>query len=249
VRLAVLDTADKAAAETRSGVTRLVRLALKEQVRALEKLFTPDRQLALAYLPFGSGEELRESLTRATLERSVWADPAPVRDRAQFDARLKQVRARLQVVGQEYLRLAQTILVAAHEVRKAIESPHVRAFKQAASDLKRQLDMLVFPGFLSAIGYEHLQHYPRYLAAMRRRIEKLPQAPERDEQHTRELGRYVQQLQARSARNRASGMVEPALDELRWMLEEQRVSLFAQELKTPYPISYKRLTKAWAALI
>ena len=83
---------------------------------------------------------------------------------------------------------------------------------------------------------------------MRRRIEKLPQAPERDEQHTRELGRYLEPLRARMERNRASGIVEPALEAFRWMLEEQRVSLFAQELKTPYPISYKRLTRAWAAL-
>ena len=83
---------------------------------------------------------------------------------------------------------------------------------------------------------------------MRRRMERLPQAPERDEQHTRELGRYVQHLQARIERNRAAGIIEPALEPFRWMLEEQRVSLFAQELKTPFPISYKRLTKAWAAL-
>ena len=199
-------------------------------------------------MPFGSGDALRESLLQASLARAVWADPAPVRDRARFDARLKQARARLQVVGQEYLRLAEVILAAAHELRKSIESPQAHAFRQAAGDLKRQLDALVFPGFLSAVDYEHLQHYPRYLAAMRRRIEKLPQAPERDEQHTRELGRYLEPLRARMERNRASGTVEPALEAFRWMLEEQRVSLFAQELKTPYPISYKRLTRAWAAL-
>jgi ATP-dependent helicase HrpA len=248
VRLTVLDTADKALAQTHAGVTRLVRLALKDQVRALEKLFTPDKRLALAYMPYGNGEQLRESLLQASLERAVWADPAAVRDRAQFDARLKQARARLQLVGQEYLRLAETILGTAHELRKALESPQVRAFKLSAADLKRQLDALVFPGFLHAVGFEHLQHYPRYLEAMRRRIEKLPNAPERDEQHARELGRYVQQLQARSERDRAAGASDPAVEAFRWLLEEQRVSLFAQELKTPHPVSYKRLAKAWAAL-
>jgi ATP-dependent helicase HrpA len=76
----------------------------------------------------------------------------------------------------------------------------------------------------------------------------MAQAPDRDEQHTHELARWWQQLQARVERNRKSGVVEPALEEFRWMLEEQRVSLFAQELKTPYPVSYKRLARAWAAL-
>ena len=127
-------------------------------------------------------------------------------------------------------------------------APQAQAYKHAAADLNRQLQGLVFPGFIARVPYEHLQHYPRYLAAMSRRLEKLAQAPDRDEQHTRELSRLWQQLQSRAERNRNSGVVEPALDEFRWMLEEQRVSLFAQELKTPYPVSYKRLAKAWAAL-
>ncbi len=248
VRLTLLDTAAKAQAETRMGVTRLVRSTLKEQVRALERLFTPGKQLALAYIAYGNSDQLRESLLEASLNRAVWADPAPVRTRGEFEARLKQARARLQVLGQEYLRLAESILSQAHALRKAIEAPHAQAFRYATQDLKRQLDALVFPGFIAQVPYEHLQHYPRYLAAMSRRLEKLPQAPDRDEQHTRELSRFWQQLQSRAERNRNSGVVEPALDEFRWMLEEQRVSLFAQELKTPYPVSYKRLAKAWAAL-
>jgi ATP-dependent helicase HrpA len=248
VRLTVLDTAAKAQAETRKGVTRLVRLTLKEQVRALERLFTPDKQLALSYIAYGSGDQLRESLLQASLDRAVWADPAPVRTRSEFEARLKQARARLQIVGQEYLRLAEVILAEAHEVRKALEAPQVAAFRHAAADIERQLKALVFPGFIAQVAYERLQHYPRYLAAMRRRLEKLPHAPDRDEQHTRELARWGQQLHARAERNRKAGTVEPGLEEFRWMLEEQRVSLFAQELKTPFPISYKRLAKAWAAL-
>src|SRR5690606_27746281 len=118
VRLTLLDTAAKAQSATRAGVNRLARIALKDPVRALERLFTADRQMALAYLPFGSGEQLRESLVQAALERALWADSAPVRNREQFDARLKQARARLQVVGQEYLRLAETILARTHDVRK-----------------------------------------------------------------------------------------------------------------------------------
>ncbi len=248
VRLALLDTAAKAQAQTRSGVTRLVRLTLREQMRALERLLTPGKQLALAYAAYGSSEQLRESLLQASLERAVWTEPTPVRTRNQFEAKMKQARARLQVVGQEYLRLAEVIIGQAHVLRKAIEAPQAGAYRHAIVDLERQLDALVFPGFIDRVPYEHLQHYPRYLAAMSRRLQKLPQTPDRDAQHTHELARWGQQLQSRIERNRKHGVAEPALDEFRWMLEEQRVSLFAQELKTPYPVSYKRLAKAWAAL-
>ncbi|RPI45821.1 MAG: ATP-dependent RNA helicase HrpA [Betaproteobacteria bacterium] len=249
VRLTLLDTADSAAQETRRGVSRLVRLALKEQVRALERSLTPSKQLALGYLPYGSADDLRESLVQASIDRAVWADEKPVRDANAFTARLQQVRARLQIVAQEYLRLAEQILSAAQAVRKELDGAKARAFKHAAADLARQLQALVFPGFIAQMPYAHLQHYPRYIAAMRRRLEKLPLSPERDEQHTRELGRWWQQLQQRVERNRKAGRVEPGLEEFRWMLEEQRVSLFAQELRTPYPVSYKRLERAWSAIV
>jgi ATP-dependent helicase HrpA len=248
VRLTLLETADKARAANRSGIARLVRLALKDQVRALERTLTPSKPLALAYLAYGSGDQLRESLLRASIDRAVWADEAPIRDRKAFDARLQQVRARLQIVGQEYLRLAEEILSAAQALRRELDGPRGKAFKHAGQDMGRQLQALLFPGFMAAVPYARLQHYPRYLAAMRRRLEKLATWPERDEQHTRELGRWWQQWLQRADKNRKAGMDDPALDEFRWMLEEQRVSLFAQELRTPYPISYKRLEKAWSLL-
>jgi len=248
VRLTLLETAEKARVASRAGIARLIRLTLKDQVRALERSLAPSKALALAYLPYGTQDQLRESLLQASIDRAVWAVEAPIRDQQAFQARLEQVRARLQVVGQEYLRLTEEILDAAHGLRKEIEGPKGRAFKHAGVDMARQLQALVFPDFIAVVAYVQLQHYPRYLAAMRRRLEKLATFSERDEQHTRELSRWWQQLQQRQERNRKAGLTESGLEEFRWMLEEQRVSLFAQELKTPYPISYKRLEKAWAAL-
>jgi len=248
VRLTLLETAEKANEATRAGVVRLVRLILKEQVRSLERLFTPSKNLALAYLAYGTADQFSESLVRASVDRSVWADEAPIRDRKAFDARLQQVRARLQIVGQEYLRLAEEILAAAQAVRKELDGPKAKAFRHVGQDMIRQLQALLYPGFISTVPYGRLQNYPRYLAAMHRRLEKLATWPDRDEQHTRELGRLWQQWLQRFDRNRKAGLSDPGLEEFRWMLEEQRVSLFAQELKTPYPISYKRLEKAWAAL-
>jgi ATP-dependent helicase HrpA len=248
VRLTLFETADKAEQADRHGVVRLVRLALRDQVRALERTVSPSKNLALAYMPFGNSEQLQESLVRASLDRAVWADPMPVRDRRAFDACLQRVRARLQIVGQEYLRLAEEIMGAAQSLRKALEGPDAKVYKQSSQDMIRQLQALVYPDFIANVPYGRLQHYPRYLAAMQRRLDKLPTWPDRDEQHTRELSRWWQLLVQRLDKHRKAGTTDPGLDEFRWMLEEQRVSLFAQELKTPYPISYKRLDKAWGAL-
>ena len=248
VRLTLLETAEKAQAATRSGVCRLVRLELKEQMRALERALTPNKQLALSYARYGGSDQLTESLVRASLERAVWTEDAPIRNRAQFDARLKHVRARLQIIGAEYLRLATQILDEAHAVRQELASRPLRAFDYAVTDMTRQLDALVHRGFIAEVAYGHLQHYPRYLQAMRRRIAKLPETADRDEHHTRELARLWRQLEQRRELDRKAGIADRRLREFRWMLEEQRVSLFAQELRTPYPVSYKRLAKAWAEL-
>ncbi len=154
----------------------------------------------------------------------------------------------MQIVGQEYLRLTEEIMGLVQQLRKALDGPNVKAFKHAAQDMTRQLQALVYPNFVAEVPYGRLQHYPRYLTAMQRRLEKLPTWPDRDEQHTRELSRWWQLLVQRTDKHRKAGTRDSGLEEFRWMLEEQRVSLFAQELKTPYPISYKRLDKVWGAL-
>jgi len=248
VRLTLLETEDKARAANRTGISRLVRLTLSEQMRMLTRSLIPDRQLALRYAPYGNAQALVEAMLRACVDRAVWADDVPIRERGEFEARLKHVRARLQLVGQEVLRLTGEILQIAHEVRNALSAPGVRAYKHAVMDIERQLAGLVYADFIALVPYSRLQHFPRYLTGMSKRLDKLAQRHERDAQHTRDLQRWMQQVEARQESNRKANIVEPALEEFRWMLEEQRVSLFAQELKTPYPVSFKRLERAWAAL-
>jgi len=248
VRSTLLETADKARTASRGGISRLVRFAMGEQMRMLARTLTPDRPLALRYAAYGNAQSLAESMLRASVDRAVWADETPIRDRREFDARLKQVRARLQLVGQEVLRLTGEILSLAHAVREALAAPRVRAYKHAVTDIEHQLGALVFSDFIAVVPYARLQHYSRYLSAILRRLEKLPERHERDAQHTRDLQRWWQAIETRRELDRKSGCCDPALEEFRWMLEEQRVSLFAQELRTPYPVSFKRLERAWAAL-
>ncbi|HSO07411.1 MAG TPA: ATP-dependent RNA helicase HrpA [Pelomicrobium sp.] len=248
VRLTLLETPEKAAAATRAGVNRLVRLELREQMKALERTVTGSRELPLLYAPYGDGDALREEVLGAVVDRAVWTDATPISSRSDFDARLKQVRAKLQVVGQEYVRLLTAILVQAQAVRKALAGPTVKAWKHVGPDLTRQLEGLVHRGFLARTPYGALQSFPRYLKAMQRRVDKLRDFGERDLKWTGEIQRLAAAWDERQEKFRKAGRHDPRLDEFRWMLEELRVSLFAQELKTPYPVSVKRLDKLLAEL-
>ncbi len=243
VRLTLLETAEKAAAASRAGINRLFRLELKEPLKQLERRLRDAPQLAMLYAPYGDGEALKEELVSAIVDRAVWSDESPIRTRRDYEARAKQVRAKLPVVGEEYVRLLTQILTEAQAARKLLASPAARAWKHVAPDVTRQLDSLVRRGFLAATPYPRLAEYPRYLKAVQRRLEKLRDFGERDARWTREIQRLASEWQQHLERSRKTGAPDPRLEEFRWMLEELRVSLFAQELKTPYPVSVKRLEK------
>jgi ATP-dependent helicase HrpA len=108
---------------------------------------------------------------------------------------------------------------------------------------------LIYKGFFSATPWEQLAHLPRYLKAMQVRLDKYGNSPERDAKHTESIVVLTKRYEERIDKQRKAGVVDPRLEEFRWALEELRVSLFAQELKTPYPVSYKRLEKMWNALV
>ena len=115
-----------------------------------------------------------------------------------------------------------------------------------ASELRSRRDALVYPGFFAATPWAQLNEVPRYLAALDRRLVKFSEDPSRDARHAANVSAWWERYRERVERNRKAGRVEPALEQFRWLLEELQVSLFAQELKTPFPVSYKRVERAWA---
>ena len=123
-----------------------------------------------------------------------------------------------------------------------LTGPHLA---RASLDIRAQLAALVYPGFLSRTQWNKLAHLPRYLSAMRLRFEKYGSNAERDERHMAAVERLWKMHQERQEKHRKAGVHDPQLAEFRWLIEELRVSLFAQELKTPMPISVKRLEKVW----
>ncbi|MFN4148110.1 MAG: ATP-dependent RNA helicase HrpA [Rhodocyclaceae bacterium] len=242
VRLAVFDTEEKARAEHRIGLSRLFALQLKPQVQAIEKL--PElRRLALPFMPFGGDKELKAQIVAATIERACLMPPLPV-DEAGFIARRDAAKGRFLLIAQEIVRLVDQILTEYTALQKKL-SAQQKALPQTCSDITAQLAALLGKNFLTRTPWERLQHFPRYLKAASLRLDKARNDAAREARWLAEWQAIARPWEREVAAMRKSGTIDPFLEEYRWLLEELRVALFAQELKTPSPVSVKRLQKMW----
>ncbi|MFZ4550979.1 MAG: ATP-dependent RNA helicase HrpA [Aquabacterium sp.] len=243
VEIDIFDEPDVAAAKHRAGLRRLVALQIKEPLKYLEKNIPDLQKMAMAYMSLGTADELRDQIIAVAMDRAYLADPLPT-DAASFKARVEEGRTRLNLIAQEVARLAGTILVeyaAATRKLKDAKPP-----KDVADDIAGQLQRLMSKRFVVQTPYVQLQHFPRYLKAITLRLDKLKGDPARDAQRMTELRPLDQRYTRRLAE--LKGVLDARTDEFRWLLEELRVSLFAQELRTPQPVSIKRLEKAWAQI-
>ncbi len=243
VEIEVFDEPDVAATKHRAGLRRLVALQIKEPLKYLDRNIPDLQRMAVAYLPLGSADELRDQIVELAIDRAFLAEPLPT-DGGAFEARIAEGRPRLNLIAQEVARLAASIL-AEHSaaVRKLKDG---RPPKDVADDVAAQLQRLVPRRFLLSAPYLQLQHLPRYLKGVLLRLDKLRADPARDAARLAELRPLEQRYLRRLAE--LKGTADARLDEYRWLLEELRVSLFAQELRTPQPVSAKRLERAWAQL-
>jgi len=243
VDLRVFDTPDQARALHRAGLRRLFALGLREQVKTIEKGLPGVKDLTLQFMHLGGDKDLRGQLVAAALERTCLVEPLPA-NALEFAARKELARGKIILVAQEIARLLQVILGEYAALQKKIAAMQ-KAFPQACADLAAQTGELLGRDFVVATPFERLAHYPRYLKAAALRLDKARADPIRDARLMAEW----QSLGKLFARERAtrSGVADPFLEEFRWLLEELRVALFAQELRTPSPVSVKRLQKMWAS--
>ena len=240
VALRVQDTPEKAAAAHRKGLRRLFALELREQVKFVEKSLP--RELGLLFMAWGTEAELKGQIVAATLERTCMLEPLPA-DAAAFAKRKDEARARISLVGQEIARLIGAILMEHAALQKKLAQ--LKALPAVAEDIKTQCAELLPKGFVEAMPFERLAHFPRYLKAASLRIDKLRADPTRDARLAQEFAALYKPWERERLARRKSGAPDPWLEDFRWMMEELRVALFAQELKTPMPVSVKRLQKAW----
>jgi len=239
----VFDSPEEALRAHRAGLRRLFALQLREPIRFLEKNIPGMQQMVLQFMALGSQEELRDQIVACALDRACLQEPLPV-DEASFHARRDEGRSRLTLLAQEIARLAGIILSEYAAAGKKLSQ--AKTFAGAHADMQQQLQALISKRFLIDTPYTQLSHFPRYLKGLALRIDKLKADPARDARALAEYQPLLQNYQRLLAQRREFS--DPRLVEFRWLLEELRISLFAQELRTPMPVSVKRLQKVWDAL-
>ena len=252
VTIEVFDEPDVAASKNRAGLRRLFALQIKDALKYLEKNIPDLQKMAVAYMqvgrsPDGTGggaaDELKTQIIDVALDRAFLQDPLP-NDEITFKRRIEEGRGRLTLIANEVARLAGTILLEFGAATRKIKD--TKNAPDATADCTQQLQRLMPKNFMAATPWPQLQHCARYLKAVTLRLDKYRADPARDAQRLAELKPQEQRYWRLVAERK--GAQDARMLEFRWLLEELRVSFFAQELRTPQPVSIKRLEKAWGQL-
>lgn len=243
VTIEVFDEPDIAASKHLVGLRRLVALQMKDAIKYLEKNLPDLQKMSIAYMPLGTADELKSQIIHLALDRAFLAEPLPSDEEA-FKRRIDEGRSRLTLIAGEISRMAASVLIEYSAALRKIKDN--KNATEAVLDIQEQIQRLMPKHFMAQTDYAALAHMPRYLKAIVLRLDKWRIEPARD---TAKLAE-IRPLEARYLRRLAEqkGRSDPRLNEFRWLLEELRVSFFAQELRTPQPVSLKRLEKAWAGL-
>ncbi len=257
VALRVLDSKANADVAMRGGLRRLFMLKLPQDMRYLKRNMPGLDKMKLQYAkaaaaPKGyetkSARDLQAQLLALIVDLTFIEGMPALHNADEFQARIEQCKGNLMTLASEVLQQVAEILDCYQEVRKSLTGANKINWMASVTDINQQLDRLVFSGFLQFTPYKQLKHLLRYLKAISLRLGKLNQAAARDQQLLREMQGLYSKWQEWDERCRFNHKMDERIEELRWSFEELRVSLFAQELKTDYPVSLKRLEKRWKEL-
>lgn len=246
VKIRLFETRAAADAAHRNGLRRLFDLRAHEELRAHAAYLPGFDELATHFAAIGSADTLRASLRLILADRLFVGDRPEVRDQRAFDARLDAGWHRIGETTHAVCDLALQILRKHTAVRLLLDHPPNHVPEQTLHDARLQVDALITTGFLAATPVEWLAHYPRYLHAIELRFQRAAKDQgDKDAERARALYPHVRQYRGVLAQRPDARAASPEFDHLGWMIEEFRVSLFAQELRTAIPISDRRLRDQW----
>lgn len=250
VSLRLMDSQQSAHDALRAGVTRLYLLQSRHDLASAVRAVPAQDRMSLNYSTLGRFEVLREDLITAVAHRALWADNATLpRTRQAFTDLAAAAWRRVPGVAMELADIANKTLIEYQTCLRLLGKPVTQLLAPAVGDMKSQLARLITPHFVLETPAAWLAHLPRYLKAIQARHAKLTNAGlKRDQQQMALVQPLQKQLNDRLARQAAGSAWPVALMNFRWMLEEYRVSLFAQELKTAVPVSPARLQEQWTLL-
>jgi ATP-dependent helicase HrpA len=231
-----------------AGTRRLLMLEVPTPIPVLSKRLPPAVKLGLTRYPYSKVPDLLEDCVAAAVDDIVARHGGPAFD-DDGHARLREATsAELPDTTAQVVTAVEKVIAAAHDVRSALAAPAPAALAPAIEDMRRQLFALIRPGFVTATGVDRLADLPRYLRGIGVRLERLPGNVERDRAWMAEVHEVRDEYESVLASLPPHRREAPEVVAIRWMIEELRISLFAQQLRTPYPISAVRIFRALDAL-
>ena len=233
--------------QMQQGLRRLFRLTATQQTKYLSKNLPHLEKMLLHYSSIGDRASLVRDLENAIIDSALFYESSDIRSERQFHTCSETACRNLMQVANDICNMVNDILNEHHQLAKRLQGNMPLAWFDASKDIRQQLACLVYPGFISATSQRWLAQLPRYLKAINVRLEKLQRAPAVDKQRQRELQAHWNHVFQKigDEPGMALGM---EWETYRWMVEEMRVSLFAQELKTSMPVSIKKLDEQYRLL-
>ena len=245
VTLKLFDTLEKAQQATRVGLRRLFMLNLNERVRYIEKNMPELQRSCLLFSSVGSCQMLKQDLIHATIDEVCINGKASVRDKEAFEARVASATKEIVSRANELALTTYAVLTEYHAISTRLKIMNKPTWKEAVADIERQLQALIYPGFVTATPAVWLPHMVRYIKAIEKRLDKLKLGTSQDERIMTQFRPLWKRYDEYCDNDTKLLSINSELQHYRWMLEELKVSLFAQELKTAIPVSAKRLDKQW----
>jgi len=249
IALQLADTPQRARSATRRALVRLFLLSdekkITEQVKHLPRM----DQISVQALALPDGKQFRRHLAWRLAESALFRDNAIPRSETEWNQRLKQARGLISIAAQDVAAVLEPLLNEAGQIRRLVERKHPPALVPLIRDLQQQYLSLVFPGFPAAVPMNWFQHYPRYLQAMRHRFEKATTGGfQKDRKFQEQIAPHLRRMEHACGQLGDDWISFPKLVDFRFLLEEFRVSLFAQHLRTAVSVSEKRLNELWKEL-
>ncbi len=254
VDLTLMDTQTQASEFTKKGLRRLFMLAQADSVKYLYKHLPDIQRMCLHYTnvppaPFSEdsanskitpSEQLKTDLIAVAFDRCFIFDQAPILNKADFEQRLETKRSELILTATELAKQVAKPLAEYHAIAKRLSGKMPITALNAIKEIREQLNHLLYQGFVHSTPDEALKRLPFYFQAIGHRLDKIGSDPMRDKQWMQEVAPHWQRYLSNINKNNSDEFIK-----YRWMLEEFRISLFAQGIKTAYPVSAKRLVKQW----
>jgi ATP-dependent helicase HrpA len=227
-----------------AGTRRLILLGAPSPVKSIAGRLSTRAKLALSHNPHGGVAALFADCVNCAADYLMAEAGGPAWNREGFDRLSAAVRSRLHEVTSDVVTHVESALRLAHTIETRLDDAQASAVQPAVADMRAQLSGLIYPGFVTATGYRRLPHLTRYLQGIDRRLDKLPENPARDAANMAVAQRVEQAYRQAVADLPSDRRTSPDVIEVRWMLEELRVSLFAQTLGTLTPVSENRVLAA-----